>query len=379
MPKKTLTPIELAKKYLIYIGIDPKTVSLNLLPSLFEDHYFFSKQLKSNIVLSNKIGQRSNETHIYVTTKGNSLANAFFSDSDLDDYEKNPISINNKQKLTKIKIFEHNIYSSLERRNASSSPLIQKKNSYKIYKNKSNDILNSNVTTWLSKHNKYIQIQIGKKESDGDYFNDFRLGILLDDYLLLLKYRHSDCFLAISIPKEYAHKFLVKNKIKKPLSIKEITETEKNDTEYVSSSLTTVKGELTPMAPLPAPKGSKRSGSSKKKYSGKPSIGRGAIEKAKFTCENDNSHKSFISKKTGENYMEPHHLIPISQQEFFVNSIDITPNLICLCPNCHKQIHHGTDSEVKAMLKKFYTLRHSDLKRCGIEIDFNKLIAFYDI
>lgn len=77
--------------------------------------------------------------------------------------------------------------------------------------------------------------------------------------------------------------------------------------------------------------------------------------------------------------MEPHHLIPISLQGYYKHDIDITSNLICLCPNCHKRIHYGTKDDVKKMLTKFHNARQADLKTCGIDIDLITLFAYYNI
>ena len=77
--------------------------------------------------------------------------------------------------------------------------------------------------------------------------------------------------------------------------------------------------------------------------------------------------------------MEPHHMIPISMQGLYSSDIDITSNLICLCPNCHKRIHLGKKVDVEPMLRKFFADRESDLKTCGIDIDIYTLLAYYDI
>lgn len=66
-----------------------------------------------------------------------------------------------------------------------------------------------------------------------------------------------------------------------------------------------------------------------------------ALVNADFKCELNNSHISFPRQKDGRPYMEAHHLIPMSQSDSFKNSIDITANIICLCSNCHNQIHYG--------------------------------------
>lgn len=78
--------------------------------------------------------------------------------------------------------------------------------------------------------------------------------------------------------------------------------------------------------------------------------------------------------------MEPHHLIPISCQSNYPVNIDITSNLICLCPNCHSKIHYGLKSDIEVMLKKFLAQRKTSLKNDGgIDIDEVTLLAYYNI
>jgi len=60
-----------------------------------------------------------------------------------------------------------------------------------------------------------------------------------------------------------------------------------------------------------------------------------------FTCEVDSNHRSFISKKTRENYCEGHHLVPMGKQSSYNYSLDIHANIVSLCPNCHRILHHG--------------------------------------
>lgn len=136
--------------------------------------------------------------------------------------------------------------------------------------------------------------------------------------------------------------------------------------------------EETPLAPQPAPKPkSKKPGQAR--YSAKPSIGRGAIKKAHYTCENDSTHITFTARRNSKNFMEPHHLIPLSKQYLFEHNIDITANIISLCPNCHSKIHYGTVDEIKDLLRKFLALRSTDLATCGIIIDEATLFALYEL
>lgn len=382
MAKSSVTPIELAKRYLLKIGVDKLIVQKALLPALFNESILCKKLTKSDVILSNKKGSGSNETHIFINKH---FWCNLFSTNQIATYTTNPISTNNQQATQTLNIFEANLYDTLKRRYKKKSPSIIAKAPSKTYVANSNAILTTHTTKWLNQHNGATQLHLGQIESDGDEFNDLRLGLLVDDYLIMLKYANQDCILVISIPAEFYKKYNVigQNKINRKLSSTEIKNTKQyqaSDAEYSSEANSkSIASEQTPMTPAPPQKGNQRKGSSKVKYKGKPSRGKGALEKANYICENNPSHKTFTSEVTGKNYMEPHHLIPISNQGLYENDIDITPNLICLCPTCHKQIHYGQKSSIKEMLITFHSARKKDLKTCGIEIDLETLMAYYDV
>ena len=52
-----------------------------------------------------------------------------------------------------------------------------------------------------------------------------------------------------------------------------------------------------------------------------------------YKCSFNPNHISFTSNKTNKPYMEPHHLIPISQQSKFDFSLDVEANIVSLCSN----------------------------------------------
>lgn len=66
-----------------------------------------------------------------------------------------------------------------------------------------------------------------------------------------------------------------------------------------------------------------------------------ALSFAGYACEIDQGHKSFIAEKTNKSYMEGHHAIPMNNQPQFDRSLDVYANIVCLCPVCHRRIHHG--------------------------------------
>ena len=111
-----------------------------------------------------------------------------------------------------------------------------------------------------------------------------------------------------------------------------------------------------------------------KKYKRNTMKAKRAIVYANYQCNIDGKHCSFVAKN-GKIYMEAHHLIPMSAQEDFNNSLDVDANIVSLCPTCHRKLHHGKDIEVE--LKKLLDSRIVLLKQSGIEITLEKLKKYY--
>lgn len=102
------------------------------------------------------------------------------------------------------------------------------------------------------------------------------------------------------------------------------------------------------------------------------------IKLANNRCEYDNNHRYFISNKTGENYVEGHHLIPIKYQDDFKSSLDVDANVVILCPVCHKLLHFGKIDDKIPVIKKIYEIRKTALKNSDLEISFDKLKTYYE-
>jgi 5-methylcytosine-specific restriction protein A len=113
------------------------------------------------------------------------------------------------------------------------------------------------------------------------------------------------------------------------------------------------------------------------KYLSNPLRARNALWNAKFRCEINPDHTTFINKKTHKQYMEAHHLIPMSKQWAFEFDIDVPENILCLCPNCHKEIHLAEDDQKREILQQAFNLKKDALPKRGISIDFEALCAFY--
>ena len=103
-------------------------------------------------------------------------------------------------------------------------------------------------------------------------------------------------------------------------------------------------------------------------------IKRQAIIAANYTCENNSEHSTFISKMTRKPYMEGHHIIPMKFQERFSTSIDVYANVVCLCPNCHRLMHYGTDIDRKIVSEKLFENRSERLLKSGIIISKNDFL-----
>ncbi|MCM3152254.1 HNH endonuclease signature motif containing protein [Priestia megaterium] len=104
-----------------------------------------------------------------------------------------------------------------------------------------------------------------------------------------------------------------------------------------------------------------------------------ALKRAKFQCEIDNQHISFISKASGVSYMEAHHLVPLKRQNEIENSLDVLSNIVSLCPNCHRKIHHAEYKVKKQLLRQLFEQRKEDLFKQGVKITFDYLINSYGI
>jgi hypothetical protein len=102
-----------------------------------------------------------------------------------------------------------------------------------------------------------------------------------------------------------------------------------------------------------------------------------ALAHAGYVCEIDPQHPTFIRKKSGKQYTEPHHLVPMSQQSRFPVSLDVEENIVSLCSTCHNHIHYGKGSE--ELLKKLYAVRKEALRSAGINITEEELLLFYDL
>jgi 5-methylcytosine-specific restriction protein A len=115
----------------------------------------------------------------------------------------------------------------------------------------------------------------------------------------------------------------------------------------------------------------------RKSWPRKPAISRGALDRAEYKCDNDPNHFTFTSKVTNQNFVEAHHLIPMKLQEQFENSLDVTDNILSLCPTCHGIFHYATYEEKAEVLIRFYNSRKDILKKYNLIISVDDLKKAY--
>jgi len=148
-----------------------------------------------------------------------------------------------------------------------------------------------------------------------------------------------------------------------------------DDTKYQEDVLIT-KPSVTEEKPYPVPEKNKIN-SNKHGYDRNPAIAKEALINAGYKCEFDHNHITFISDITSQNFVEAHHLVPLRLQSLFDVSLDVPGNIVSLCPNCHRRIHHSTFVQKKEIIKKLYQNKKEKMEKFGIEITLEQLYELY--
>ncbi|MFC1860149.1 MrcB family domain-containing protein [Chloroflexota bacterium] len=154
------------------------------------------------------------------------------------------------------------------------------------------------------------------------------------------------------------------------------TEDEAEDTRY-NKNVERAEPKNIPPTPQNIPPHTQQRG--RNKWRTDPGIGKASIINCGYQCEIDPNHVTFTSKVTGQNFVEVHHLIPMANQADFSYSLDVPANIIPLCPNCHRQLHHGKREQVMVVLGDLLNRRTAALEQAGISSSANRLMAFYKL
>ncbi len=76
-----------------------------------------------------------------------------------------------------------------------------------------------------------------------------------------------------------------------------------------------------------------------------------------YKCEINPNHKTFTAETTKMPYVEAHHFIPIKFQGIIKEPLDNLHNIVSLCPNCHRGIHHAVIDHKLDLIEKIYKKR----------------------
>ncbi len=96
-----------------------------------------------------------------------------------------------------------------------------------------------------------------------------------------------------------------------------------------------------------------------------------------YLCEFDKSHHLFLSRFTGKPYLEAHHLIPMSLQKEVNQPLDIIDNIYCLCPYCHRAIHHSEKNLTRNIIETLVDKRPSVLNI--LDNDVTDIFNYYAV
>ena len=91
-----------------------------------------------------------------------------------------------------------------------------------------------------------------------------------------------------------------------------------------------------------------------------------ALLNASYKCEIDPNHVTFPSA-SGNDFMEGHHVIPMSSQgDFEKINLDRTENIACLCPNCHRSAHLSSSVYKQNVFDALFNKRKNFYTKIGI-------------
>ncbi|UOK56169.1 DUF3578 domain-containing protein [Bacillus sp. OVS6] len=153
-----------------------------------------------------------------------------------------------------------------------------------------------------------------------------------------------------------------------------LTIEEVEDTQYQADIL--IANPTITLGPLPVPNQTSTGG--RQQWKRNPSIAKESLFNANYQCEFDNDHITFTSEVSGENFVEAHHLIPMKLQGNFNNSLDVPGNIVSLCPNCHRMIHHASKIQREDIIKRLFQIKENELKYFNIYLTVEEIIDAYN-
>lgn len=98
------------------------------------------------------------------------------------------------------------------------------------------------------------------------------------------------------------------------------------------------------------------------------------LDMVNYQCEVNPQHITFKTASL-PNYLEGHHMVPMSAQKNFPNiKLDCIENMVALCPTCHAQITYGTKEEKKKIFDAIVEKRINDFMSIGFTKPILKVI-----
>lgn len=102
-------------------------------------------------------------------------------------------------------------------------------------------------------------------------------------------------------------------------------------------------------------------------YLRNPKLASERFKLSDYKCEVDEKHQLFVSRASGNPFLEAHHLIPVSYSKVLASSnLDIVENIYALCPMCHRAIHHSQCNYTEEIVFKLLKRRDDTVKIFGI-------------
>lgn len=101
----------------------------------------------------------------------------------------------------------------------------------------------------------------------------------------------------------------------------------------------------------------KREVASRTIYVRNPQIAVNRFILSNYRCEVNPDHNTFISQRSNMPYVEAHHFLPMKFQHLFSEPLDTVDNVISLCPNCHRAIHHAVTDHKYELIQNIYSKR----------------------
>lgn len=376
--------LEAVGTYFIDIGCNPTEI----------DNYFNARLFLHGIVIplpnvciipSNRPSDsKTNQSHIHVTSKS---CEFFYSVNELENLTSSTPWIN--QNLV---ISQNNLQALHGEKTSREFTLVDSYMMTKIAGRKTQE----------------KQVQLSKiKKGDHELFLTLRKGLYKNDILIFLKYRNTNKFFVVGIPYDYhishfkfessrkrkefkteTYKYLEsKNAIPVKTAMENVLAEHKSDdvieneepisdAVYQSMVDSAVASNTSYTAEEYVEQNPDGNNTTSHRPPTNPALGKEAIKDNGYCCSIDSDHETFL-KPDGTKYMEVHHLIPLNQQKNFKYKLDTKANIVPLCPNCHRMLHHGRFEDIESILKELYDKRKNALEQSGLNISFDDLISYY--